>query len=56
MVNNGMSVVVGKVKRCDAFKYGVQLTLLVNNTILGAAGSAILNAEIFFQKSLFKRL
>ena len=46
MTNNGMSIVVGKIKKCNAFKYGIQLTLLVNNTILGAAGSAILNAEI----------
>ena len=40
----GMSVVVGRVRKCDVLD--VKFTLLVHNTILGAAGSAIMNAEI----------
>jgi len=54
-INNGMSVVVGKIKKCNAFRYGVKLTLLVNNTILGAAGSAILNAEISICKGFINK-
>lgn len=52
---NGMSVIVGKIKKCNAFKCGIQLTLLVNNTVLGAAGSAILNAEIAINKGFVNK-
>lgn len=40
----GMSVVVGRVNKSEVFD--IKLTLLVHNTIRGAAGAAILNAEL----------
>jgi len=41
---NGMSVVVGRLRPCEILDY--KFTLLVHNTIRGAAGAAILNAEL----------
>jgi aspartate-semialdehyde dehydrogenase len=41
---NGMAVSVGRIKPSRLFD--VTLTLLVHNTIRGAAGAAILNAEL----------
>ena len=43
---NGMSVVVGRVRKCDIFKNGIKYTLLVHNTVRGGAGMAVLNAEL----------
>ena len=43
-VGNGMCVVVGGIRECNVFD--VKFTLLCHNTVLGAAGSAIMNAEI----------
>jgi aspartate-semialdehyde dehydrogenase len=40
----GMSVVVGRVRPCEIADF--KFTLLVHNTIRGAAGAAILNAEL----------
>ncbi|KAJ2762579.1 aspartate-semialdehyde dehydrogenase, partial [Coemansia nantahalensis] len=45
---NGMSVTVGRIRECPVFH--VKFTLLVHNTILGAAGSSILNAEYAAKK------
>ncbi|KAJ3009969.1 hypothetical protein HKX48_007650 [Thoreauomyces humboldtii] len=44
MEGNGNAVVVGRVRSCNILD--VKFTLLSHNTILGAAGSSILNAEI----------
>lgn len=42
-LNNGMSTLVGRIRPCSLFD--VKMTLLGHNTIRGAAGAAILNAE-----------
>ncbi|KAJ3048773.1 hypothetical protein HK097_010227 [Rhizophlyctis rosea] len=47
---NGNAVVVGRVRECNIFD--VKFTLLSHNTILGAAGSSILNAEVAVAKGL----
>ncbi|KAH6561840.1 hypothetical protein BASA60_011344 [Batrachochytrium salamandrivorans] len=41
---NGNAVVIGRIRPCSIFD--VKFTLLSHNTILGAAGSSIMNAEI----------
>ncbi|KAJ2712300.1 aspartate-semialdehyde dehydrogenase [Coemansia spiralis] len=45
---DGMSVTVGRIRECPVFH--VKFTLLVHNTILGAAGASILNAEYAAKK------
>ena len=45
---NGMSVVVGRIRPCEVADF--KFTLLVHNTIRGAAGAAILNAELLAQR------
>jgi len=45
---NGMSVVVGRIRPCTIGDF--KFTLLVHNTIRGAAGAAILNAELLAQR------
>ena len=50
MNGGGMAVTVGRVKQSRLFD--VSLTLLVHNTIRGAAGAAILNAELLKDKGL----
>ncbi|KAF9356133.1 hypothetical protein BGX26_005683 [Mortierella sp. AD094] len=47
---NGYSVTVGRVRECNVFD--IKLTLLVHNTILGAAGSGVLLAELAQKKGL----
>ncbi|RLG10423.1 MAG: aspartate-semialdehyde dehydrogenase, partial [Thaumarchaeota archaeon] len=42
----GMSVVVGRVRRDRVLENGVKFLVLGHNTIRGAAGNAILNAEL----------
>jgi aspartate-semialdehyde dehydrogenase len=44
MRGNGMSTAVGRLRPCSLFDW--KFTLLSHNTIRGAAGAAILNAEI----------
>jgi aspartate-semialdehyde dehydrogenase len=43
MTSGGMAVVVGRIRACPIFDF--RFTLLSHNTIRGAAGAAILNAE-----------
>ncbi|KAJ3274995.1 hypothetical protein HDV01_001501 [Terramyces sp. JEL0728] len=50
LLENGNGVVVGGIRKCNIFDF--KFTLLVHNTILGAAGSAIMNAEIAVKKGL----
>jgi aspartate-semialdehyde dehydrogenase len=50
LLDNGSAVLVGGLRECNIFD--VKFTLLVHNTILGAAGSSIMNAEIAFHKKL----
>jgi len=43
---DGMAVVVGRVRRDPALENGVKFLVLGHNTIRGAAGNAVLNAEL----------
>src|SRR5205085_682384 len=47
---NGMTVVVGPVSPCGVLDY--KFRVLSHNTIRGAAGAAILNAELMYRKGL----
>ncbi|KAI9497457.1 aspartate-semialdehyde dehydrogenase [Zychaea mexicana] len=46
----GQAVTVGRVRPCPVLD--VKFTLLVHNTVLGAAGSSVLNAEVAVAKGL----
>jgi aspartate-semialdehyde dehydrogenase len=41
---NGMAVFVGRLRRCPVLHY--KFTALGHNTVRGAAGAAVLNAEL----------
>lgn len=43
--NNGMSALVGRIRPCSVFD--VKMVVLGHNTIRGAAGAAVLNAETY---------
>jgi aspartate-semialdehyde dehydrogenase len=47
-VNEGMSVVVGRVRECATLD--IRMVTLVHNTIRGAAGGALLNAELLYRQ------
>lgn len=47
---NGMACVVGRLRKCSILDY--KFFVLSHNTIRGAAGGAILNAEYLFKKDL----
>lgn len=49
MLGGGMTVSVGRLRSGAIFDYS--MTLLVHNTIRGAAGAAILNAELLYAES-----
>lgn len=49
-VGKGYTVTVGRVRECNIFD--IKFTVLSHNTIMGAAGSSILNAEIAVKKGL----
>ncbi|MCI0420355.1 MAG: aspartate-semialdehyde dehydrogenase [Acidobacteria bacterium] len=51
-MENGMATVVGRVRPCSLFDF--KLDLLGHNTIRGAAGAAILNAELLVTQQLLK--
>jgi aspartate-semialdehyde dehydrogenase len=48
--SNGMAVVVGPVNRCAVLDY--KFRVLSHNTIRGAAGAALLNAELLYRRGL----
>ncbi len=48
MAGNGMTVTIGRVRECPVLDY--KFTALVHNTIRGAAGAAILNAELLLEE------
>ncbi len=50
-IENGMSVIVGRLRKSNVMD--LRLTLLVHNTIRGAAGAAILNGELLKAKNFF---
>jgi aspartate-semialdehyde dehydrogenase len=47
---NGMAVVVGPVQPCAVLDY--KFRLCSHNTIRGAAGAAILNAELLYKRGM----
>jgi aspartate-semialdehyde dehydrogenase len=49
---NGMSAVVGRIRECPVFD--IRLVVLSHNTIRGAAGAAILNAELMKAQGFVK--
>lgn len=55
MAGNGMSTVVGRLRDCEAMN-GVQFLALAHNTIRGAAGCSILNAELLVTQGYLKNL
>ena len=51
-IENGMAVSIGNLRSCNILDY--KFTVLVHNTIRGAAGGAILNAELMVAKKIIK--
>ncbi len=51
-VEKGMATVVGRIRPCNIFDY--KLDLLGHNTIRGAAGATILNAELLVRQQLLR--
>jgi aspartate-semialdehyde dehydrogenase len=49
-LDKGMAVSVGRIRPCEVLDY--KFTCLVHNTIRGAAGAAILNAELLYAKNM----
>lgn len=49
----GMTVVVGRIRACPVL--GLKLVLLAHNTLRGAAGGALLNAELLAARGLLTR-
>jgi aspartate-semialdehyde dehydrogenase len=52
MAGRGMTVSVGRVRACEVLD--AKFVLLVHNTIRGAAGGAILNAELLVRTGWLK--
>lgn len=52
MLENGMAVSIGRLRKCPLFDW--KFVLLSHNTVRGAAGCAILNAELMVEKGLIK--
>ncbi|WP_409199660.1 aspartate-semialdehyde dehydrogenase [Methanobrevibacter sp. DSM 116169] len=50
--NNGMSVTVGRMRKDAVFENSLKYVLVGHNTIRGAAGASILNAELINNKIL----
>ena len=43
----GMAIIVGRIRKCNVLENGIRMTILGHNTVRGAAGQSILNAEWF---------
>ncbi|MFA6324663.1 MAG: aspartate-semialdehyde dehydrogenase [Candidatus Paceibacterota bacterium] len=50
--DKGMAVTVGRLRKCNIFDY--KFTALSHNTVRGAAGGGILNAELLVKKGYIK--
>lgn len=50
-IDKGMAVSIGRLRKCNIFDY--KFVILSHNTIRGAAGGAILSAELMYEKGLF---
>jgi len=48
MIDKGMACSIGRLRECPIFDY--KFTILSHNTIRGAAGGAVLNAELMFKQ------
>ncbi len=51
-LNRGMSTCVGRIRKCPI--YDVKMVILGHNTVRGAAGAAVLNAETMYRKGLIE--
>lgn len=51
-LGNGMTVSVGRIRSCEVLD--VKFVLLVHNTVRGAAGGAVLNAELLVKQEYLK--
>jgi aspartate-semialdehyde dehydrogenase len=49
--DGGMAVFIGRVRPCPVFDY--KFVALGHNTVRGAAGAAVLNAELMLAEKLF---
>jgi aspartate-semialdehyde dehydrogenase len=49
---SGMAVVVGRIRECPIL--GIKYVTLSHNTVRGAAGASLLNAELMYRKGLVK--
>lgn len=49
-LDKGMAVSIGRLRPCSLFDY--KFVLLSHNTVRGAAGGAVLNAELMFARSI----
>jgi aspartate-semialdehyde dehydrogenase len=52
LLEKGMAVSTGRLRKCNLLDY--KFTVLSHNTVRGAAGGAILNAEILYKKGYLK--
>ncbi|MBU4299102.1 aspartate-semialdehyde dehydrogenase [Patescibacteria group bacterium] len=52
LAGNGMSVTVGRIREDSVLENGVKMNILGHNTIRGAAGQSILNAEFWAENNL----
>ncbi len=52
-VGNGMAAVVGRIRKCPVFD--VKFVVLGHNTVRGAAGAAVLNAEAYVALGYFSQ-
>lgn len=50
---NGMAVSVGRIRPCNLFD--LRMVSVVHNTVRGAAGGSVLNAELLYAKGLLDR-
>ncbi len=52
LAGKGMSITVGRIRRDPVLENGVKMNILGHNTIRGAAGQSILNAEFWAENNL----
>ena len=52
MQDGGMGIVVGRLRPCNVFDY--RFVCLSHNTIRGAAGGAVLIAELLYKKGMLE--
>jgi len=46
---NGMAITAGRIRKCNVLENGIRMTILGHNTIRGAAGQSVLNAEWYLK-------